>query len=458
MAEDEYITTAVGPGNANDPAHPDAEKSLNWYELPLVVIAVALYILNYVLDGILLHEYWSNGYVLWFALTLGSLLLSTVLVQFMSLKMMSDGWTKRDEGEKISLGMKLVTILLHLLGLGLVQRHYKVFRNRLKARPEVKEQGSVEFKHFNKFLEQRRDVGLLGLFYSFLESGPQVTLQLFILLHKLTTNFQEEVDTTGTPYTTASGSNLVVLNTYTTTATTATNTFRQFMDHPATQIIKIVISLAGLTVALVGYNSNLRNSVNRPLSKWGWVSQAVYRFCIITSRILAFALFFRCVAWYWSVAVFLVIWILMICMVWISGWDYFTTGNKHWNRILGVMSKFWIGFVYVFCYIATEDGSQFWFMCIYYCFFYVVNVVLMVVAGVLNDGALNMVEYTSLAVCVVLMVLGIVFLSVYYQCVHPSRNREEGKCIMIKKHFFVKDAPGDGSDQKLTKNEENMID
>ena len=452
MAENEYITTAVGPGNANDRANPDAEKSLNWYEYPLVVIAVVLYILNYILDGILLHEYWSNGYVLWFALTLGSLLLSTVLVQFLSMKMMFDGWTKRDEEEEISFGMKLVSFLLHCLGLGLVQRHYKVFKNRLKAPREVEEQGSVEFKHFNKFLEQRRDVGLLGLFYSFLESGPQVTLQLFILLHKLTTNFQE-VDTTGMPNTTASGSNLVVLNTYTTTTTT-TNTFRQFMDHPATQIIKIVISLTGLTVALVGYNSSLRNSVNRPLSKCGWLAQAVYRFCVITSRILAFALFFRCVTWYCSVAVFLVIWILMICMVWVSGWDFFTIGNIHWNRVLIALCKFWMGFVYVFCYIATEDGSQFWFMCIYYCFFYVVNIVLMVVAVVLNDGALNSVEYTSLAVCGVLMVLGILFLSVYYLCVHPTRNREEGMCVMIKKLFFVKDAPGDGSDQQL--NEDNV--
>merc|ERR1711962_594896 len=98
---------------------------------------------------------------------------------------------------------KWTTILLHCLGFGMIQRYFIVLSSGMSSRKELKTQpidsikspdssepeditsGTSESTVLYTYVEQLRDVSLLRFLYSFMETVPQVIIQLYILLEKV---------------------------------------------------------------------------------------------------------------------------------------------------------------------------------------------------------------------------------------------------------------------------------
>jgi len=281
------------------------------------------------------------------------------------------------------------------------------------------------------YVEQLRDVSLLRFLYAFMETAPQVIIQLYILLEKVMTNSMQKspspISGNMNNFLNATSSDFSTINTLDSDADAMKLFVSRTVDHPATQIIKVVITLMGLTIALVGYNSDLRNAKGRDLPLPGFICQILYRFCVITSRILVFVFFLRTFEWYVFVVVFLSTWFLMVGWVVRSKWTFFSKGNQHINQVLDLLLKLLLGYVYVFCYIATHDGSQFWQMVVYYGFFYLENTVLLILCVALGKDTGDLEVVSVVAVSLVLMVCGVVFLYVYYEYFHPKNFRTVGK-------------------------------
>ena len=261
-----------------------------------------------------------------------------------------------------------------------------VFIYGLKARRSPEETSNKK-----KYLENWRDVSMLRFLYAFLETGPQVTIQLYILLtFKL--DLPDAIIT---------------------------------QKHAIT-IIKIIASVASLSVSMVAYNDDLRATQGEGLSIIGWFFQILYRNLIIASRILIIVLFtteFKLVV----LPVLFCHWMLMIYWVKKDETKFFTKKDGRYNGCFEILFKILMGFIYIFCYITTKDGSTVISQIIYYLLLYLENISMMIAWTMLNDRNLDSFEITAVCVVFLAMILGIVFMLIYYKHFHPSikRNNKE---------------------------------
>ncbi|PSN31587.1 XK-related protein 6 [Blattella germanica] len=122
-------------------------------------------LLCHVADIFLVVEYFSKGHIYWGVSTFLLIVLPAVIVQMFSMR-----WHILDE---------TVTCnhwLTHIFLFGLLHRYILVLKTGLEART------SGDPTDFQRLYHQQNDICMLHLFESFMESAPQLVLQLYIMV------------------------------------------------------------------------------------------------------------------------------------------------------------------------------------------------------------------------------------------------------------------------------------
>ncbi|PIK35948.1 hypothetical protein BSL78_27223 [Apostichopus japonicus] len=256
--------------------------------------------------------------------------------------------------------------IAHCLQLGPLYRYVIVLQTGMTAKK------SRDPLDFDLLYHQQSDVCMLRLFESFMESAPQVVLQLYIMV--------------------------------------ATNEENFFTGISAT------VSLVSLCWAIAVYSRiHRRVREDKKVVSWpGVLLQAVWRIGMISSRVVALVLF----ATVFKAYVFLVItihWFVMAVWVFLQNTDFCSSWfeERLFNAVIAV--------VYIFCFFNLKEGTSRYRVFIFYSVIFVENVFCLILW---NFSAVRKGIYTEIGFTIVFggFFVGVTSMVLYYRYLHPHSS------------------------------------
>lgn len=269
---------------------------------------------------------------------------------------------------------------------------------------------------------------MLRLIDVFLDSGPQVLLQLYVI----TTQNLNEIGS----------ANIVVF------------TFKDFQTTSIEikQLVSILSSLFSMGYALAGYHRCLRNQqfifcleTNKPLPRpMRWIStimQFVWYVFLIAPRVLSMAIFastFR--SWFFMIIFFH--WLIMYSWILSLKTNYCITSEEVYSAREHIFEKFYdliCSFIYIFVYFNLKAGPTRYRYLIYYSIFYSENIIFCICYFLFSKEQNFNYKLTLLLIVVIGFWVAITFQIIYYLHCHPSHNIQ----VCVKKsdkfHFIHKE-------------------
>lgn len=332
------------------------------YSLDLIAdIAVAIF--HY-----LNEDYWYCG------LTVAFIVLPTLITTGISLR-----WyivdSQLEGSELISKKQWILRFIFHLFQIGPVLRYYESLQYGLKFR-ETKDPEEKR-RVYMRMIYEDADATMLRLFESFMESAPQLMLQMYILTKNYPFDDYE----------------------YWTTIA---------------QTISISSSLISISWSLVSYSKCLRISLPNkvPMTYWSLAVMFLWEFFSIMARMIALALFTSAFVHYVGF-VLLAHWASMT--LWIISMQTSFCNTKceelGFNAVLGV--------IFIFCYFNPVDNATRYRYLAFYIFMFIENSTLLAywVKRTSYDLWLKETVLYSHYSC---FFLGIIFMSIYYKFFHPT--------------------------------------
>jgi len=265
------------------------------------IASILTFVADITSDIVVSVLYFVDGFYVWFALTFGFFILSSIVMQVFSAKWFYEDSEKHDWR----------TYLLHLFQLGPLWRYWRV----IKAGWRTRQENSTD-SDYEAYLAEWRDLSMLRLFECFLESAPQLVLQLFIMAYNRRFDIESDLFTA----------------------------------------LAAASSLVSLAWAIVAYAKALRDlmGTGANMSWIGFFLQIVWRMCMVASRVVALVLF----ASYYTTWLFVAMaahWFMM------TGWlvcqqTHFCADENGNHLCREYLFDSVIGFVYIFCFFNIKDG------------------------------------------------------------------------------------------------------
>lgn len=298
-------------------------------------------------------RYFLAGSVTWAGLTLSLVVVPSMVVMVLSLR-----WHIADKQT-----IPKVYWLAHICQTGIMQRYILMFQMGLKARR------SEDLEDFDKLYHQQSDVCMLRMFESFLESAPQLVLQVYIMLSD--------------------------------------------RDYSAWTAITAFTSMVSLGWGIAAYTKAMRNTRldKHKMTVSGLVLQTVWRAGMIGARVLALAL----------VATYLEGWLLFFLALHLSAMFVWVVSQKtgfsatKWEEFI---FNFIMAVTYCFCFFNLREGHSRWRMAIFYLVVMAENVACVVMYFFYGSHALWL-KYAAVGSVCGLMLLGLSCMLVYYRFLHP---------------------------------------
>ncbi|KAJ7373784.1 hypothetical protein OS493_009106 [Desmophyllum pertusum] len=267
-----------------------------------IYVSILTFIADIGSDLLVCIKYYRERNLWWFSVTLGFVIVSSLAMQLFSAK-----WLLEDERRQ-----HCFTYLLHVFHLGPVLRYWNVLKSGWKAR-----QKNATILEFASFLGEWRDISMLRLLQAFLESAPQLVLQLYILLQR--PRFELKQDW------------LIV--------------------------VTAACSLVSLMWAILAYSKSLRDFRKQGyvLSVAGLCFQILWRISMVTSRVVAMVLF----ASYFKQWLFVAVgahWIIMTMWLICQRTRFCTDEDGKEHPYREKLFSAVIGFIYIFCFFNTREG------------------------------------------------------------------------------------------------------
>ncbi|CAK8682321.1 unnamed protein product [Clavelina lepadiformis] len=303
--------------------------------LCLNIVPIIIYLFDFVTD-------WLNGFsylkrrqeyednIIYFGMTIALIIFPTIIIHVFSayweIKAKNH---ERNEGEQENgtnngccflFGMALV----HILQIGPVYRYLRAAHHGLKSTNcEIKGNKVLRDYYYKKCHVELAAVGFLRMVESFLEAGPQLILQIYIM-----------VTTLQTPFIT---------------------------------VFSCCMSLFGMSTCPVSFERDLRISDDKEqLSIIGTVVMFLYRVCNITSRVFALALLLNLHFWIW-ISLFLLHWCAMTLMIVKQNTEFCGKRSETTLNAKEIFYDVIIGFFYNFDYFNVQTGNKNkWKMLFYY--------------------------------------------------------------------------------------------
>ena len=284
--------------------------------------------------------------------------------------------------------------------------------------------------YIEKQIKCDTDIGMLRLIDVFMDSGPQVLLQLYVLT---TQNLSNDKDI----------SNVEAF------------TWSAFLNQENRLVLKQVISIASslfsMGYALAGYHRCLRNQqylfcVNKskrlikPISWYSTIMQFLWYLFLITPRVLSMALFastFRS----WFFMIIFIHWLIMYFWILNLKTNYCLTSSssKDYNAREEIFEKFYnfvCSFIYIFAYFNLKSGKTRYRYLTYYIIFYLENILFSVCYYCFSSEKNSFFKLFMLLIILVGFWIAILFQIIYYLYFHPAQEIKLCVRIQDKFHFI----------------------
>ncbi|KAM8811867.1 XK-related protein 4 [Eudromia elegans] len=266
----------------------------------------------------------------------------------------------------------LLQSLVHILQLGQVWRYFHTIYLGIRSRRSGE---NDRWRFYWKMVYEYADVSMLHLLATFLESAPQLVLQLCIVVQTRTLQ--------------------------------------------ALQGLTAAASLVSLAWALASYQKALRDSRDdkKPISYMAVIIQFCWHFFTIAARVITFALFASVFQLYFGIFIVLH-WCIMTFWIVHCETEFCIT---KWEEIVFDMV---VGIIYIFSWFNVKEGRTRCRLFIYYFVILLENTALSALwylykAPLISDA------FAIPALCVVFssFLTGIVFMLMYYAFFHPNGPR-----------------------------------
>ncbi|XP_041046198.1 XK-related protein 4 [Carcharodon carcharias] len=280
--------------------------------------------------------------------------------------------SKGNKTSSCSFCVWLLQSIIHILQLGQLWRYLRTIYLGIRSRRS----GELDrWRFYWKMVYEYADVSMLHLLATFLESAPQLVLQLCIVIqsHRL----------------------------------------------EALQGLTAAASLVSLAWALASYQKALRDSRNdkKPISYMAVIIQFCWHFFTIAARVITFALFASVFQLYFGIFIVLH-WCIMTFWIVHCETEFCIT---KWEEIVFDMV---VGIIYIFSWFNVKEGRTRCRLFIYYFVILLENTALSALwylyrAPQITDA------FAIPALCVVFssFLTGIVFMLMYYAFFHPNGPR-----------------------------------
>ncbi|XP_048364414.1 XK-related protein 4 [Sphaerodactylus townsendi] len=266
----------------------------------------------------------------------------------------------------------LLQSLIHILQLGQIWRYFHTIYLGIRSRQSG---DNDRWRFYWKMVYEYADVSMLHLLATFLESAPQLVLQLCIVVQTRTLQ--------------------------------------------ALQGLTAAASLVSLAWALASYQKALRDSRDdkKPISYMAVIIQFCWHFFTIAARVITFALFASVFQLYFGIFIVLH-WCIMTFWIVHCETEFCIT---KWEEIVFDMV---VGIIYIFSWFNVKEGRTRCRLFIYYFVILLENTALSALwylykAPLISDA------FAIPALCVVFssFLTGIVFMLMYYAFFHPNGPR-----------------------------------
>ncbi|XP_008573792.1 PREDICTED: XK-related protein 8 [Galeopterus variegatus] len=337
-------------------------------DLVLGVLGTAAFLLDLGTDLWAAGQYVLSGRYLWAVLVLALLGLASVALQLFSWV-----WLSADPADlHAPQAPGRCLALLHLLQLGYLYRCVQGLQQGLLVwQQEAPSEFDLAYADFLSL-----DISMLRLFETFLETTPQLTLVLAIILQSGQAEYY--------------------------------------------QWVGVCTSFVGISWALLDYHRALRTCLpSKPLL--GLASSAVYflwNLLLLWPRVLAVALFSALFPYYVALH-FLGLWLVLLLWVWLQGTDFMPDPSSEW------LYRATVATILYFSWFNVAEGHTRGRATIHLAFL-LSDSVLLVATGVTHSTWLpsGIPLQIWLSVGGICFLLGLALRLVYYRWLHPSRRRE----------------------------------
>ncbi|XP_052002118.1 XK-related protein 6 [Xyrauchen texanus] len=386
------LQSLLGNGDAaggwKRPPHQHQPEERLWLDCLWIVLALLIYFWDVGTDLWLAMDYYSKRDYLWFGLTLFFVLVPSVLVQILSFRWFVQDYTGGglravqglsrkatadlssridDRNRCCMISIWIWHAFVHVLQMGQVWRYIRTMYLGIQSRRQKEHRR----RFYWAMMYEYADVNMLRLLETFLESAPQLVLQLSIMIQK---NRAETL-----------------------------------------QCVSSVASLLSLAWVLGSYHKLLRDSRDdkKSMSYRGALIHIFWRLFTISSRVLSFALFASIFHIYFGIFV-VVHWCAMAFWIVHGGTDFCMS---KWEEVLFNMV---VGIVYIFCWFNVKEGRTRYRMVIYYFVVLAENTVLTCLWYAYRDPV-STDSYAVPVLCGVYLTFasGVVFMGIYYGLLHP---------------------------------------
>ncbi|XP_077495316.1 XK-related protein 4-like [Amblyomma americanum] len=335
---------------------PEAKKGPRFTKLDVffTFLSVVTFFSDIATDVIVVTQYALGKLWVYAGMTLFFVLMPSVVVNICSLR-----WHIHDQ--RVS---KIIWVA-NVLQFGVLHRYWLCLRAGLKA------DRTRDADDFRELYQHQSDLCMLRLFDSFLESAPQLVLQLYIMVN------QEDWN----PWTGVSA-------------------------------LLSLLSL-GWGIAAYGKAMRLHRAEKQQLSWTGLVLQTLWRFGTMTSRVTAMVLL-ACVCGAWTLAILGAHWALM------TSWLVWQKTDFCPSRCEELAYNAVVGAIYTFCFFNVREGRSRGRVVSFYTLIGVQNVAFLIAYCIAWGEADDLHAITATAVVLGSFGIGMYCMALYYRFFHPS--------------------------------------
>ncbi|NXD19501.1 XKR9 protein, partial [Spelaeornis formosus] len=336
-----------------------------------LVGGMIIYVVDIGVDFWVACRYFCQGQYSWSILILCFRGFSSIITQIFSYHWFKNDWEGTDTGK-----LKLI-FLVHLFHCGIFIRYWFALKYGCQAAfKQTNSRGASETDP-SIFIQKQAidavtDINMLRVFKTFLETTPQLFLQIYILMEHGKTNLY--------------------------------------------QYAAIMMSFCGISLSMVDYQISLRKSLPdnnefHVLSKFMYL---FYKLLTITSWILSISLITLL-----SVRIS----VILLIFLWICGFTWtlkqHTTFCK--SKKMEYLYRTVVGIILIFSFFNIKGRRTKVCISIYYATHTVVTLGILFVYMFLKPSVMKEIHFTIVSILTISgLVLGIIFLVVYYSHFHPT--------------------------------------
>ncbi|CAG2246197.1 unnamed protein product [Mytilus edulis] len=356
------------------------------------IIGIILYYYDIISDIYLAEEYFrlkrweafafTASFILFPLLILNSINISWYIRDFIAER------RKKSEVTEFSVWFLRIFCSMPLLS-GPVARNIEYMYHGMKTRSVKSSELDIRY-HYRQMKYEDTDAAMLTMFEAFLESAPQLILQMYIIL---------------------------------------TDTHDDSILLHIVQGIAIFGSWISVSGSLVSYQNALRashSSKDSDVSARGTILYYLWRTCEVGPRMIVFAVFAAQFKYYMLLAVLIPHWIIM------SVWIAFQKPDVYTKRFEKIIFNIVLGYILILSYQSVQQGRTRYKLLLYYFITYMENLAMIAAWAHFTDHREDWYYFPIIGFVICSMVLHILALLLYYKIYRP-RNHYIISCLNHRK-------------------------